>query len=56
MAVIYYIYRSKCMNDTPNGLGVITTVIHYIAKERAAAKYSDRLTKFSQKWNKLANM
>ena len=56
MTVKYYIYRYKCMNNTPNGVGAISTVVHYIAKERAAAKYSDTLTKFSQKWNKLANL
>ena len=56
MTVKYYIYRCKCMNNTPNGVEAISTVVHYIAKERAAAKYSDTLTKFSQKWNKLANL
>ena len=32
---------------TPNGVGAIATVVHYIAKERAATKYLDSLTKFS---------
>ena len=52
MIVKYYIYRNKCLNLVPTGISAIVNIHNYIAKEHAAALYSDKIRKYELKWNK----
>ena len=52
MIVKYYIYRNKCLNLIPTGISAIVNIHNYIAKEHAAALYSDKIRKYELKWNK----
>ena len=56
MIVKYYIYRNKCLNLIPTGISAIVNIYNYIAKEHAAALYSDKIRKYELKWNKFIKM